>query len=481
MCGHRLALALHHERGQPLGLEQRPRTIEHGVRREHLSGSRLRHQPRGEVDGVAHRQEGRPVLGADLAGEDRTTVDPRAQCEADVEPDDLAEREEHELLVVAGAAGRAEAQVELAAIGAEVGRLQADVAIVDRRLHAHRQRMQSLGGLARAVLGDHAVEPAVLEERDGGRAVLGLHDAGAHGVSEAHGDQAVHVVVDREERSRGEPVGVERSTQQDPGRDPSPDVATRQRRGGRGTDEDLATFGRSLELDEGRDRGAADDQLPVRCADEEEVEVAAVHADRHAQVRPADTPGELAELADRAAHLQRRCRRPELMTVATEEQQERIATELQQRAAEGVRLIDQLGEARVDDLVDRLGADLAQLGQPFGELGEARHVGEHHRPLDGAVQRGGGPIVRHPLAHQTRHVHGQIAAVIGGRRHRCPKCRRALETRVGERAGGRRTRKAARPCPSAQIERPEFSQYGVRSSRLSSLPASLRGICSTMS
>ncbi len=34
---------------------------------------------------------------------------------------------------------------------------------------------------------------------------------------------------------------------------------------------------------------------------------------------------------------------------------------------------------------------------------------------------------------------------------------------------------------STQIERPDPSQYGVRSCRFNSLPASLRGICSTTS
>ena len=65
-----------------------------------------------------------------------------------------------------------------------------------------------------------------------------------------------------------------------------------------------------------------------------------------------------------------------------EQEQERVAAELQEAAALAVRDREQLGEAAPDGVGELLGADLPALGQPLRELREARDVDERHGSLD---------------------------------------------------------------------------------------------------
>ena len=71
----RVALALHHEGLERLGLEPRVGRVEDRARREHLAGLRLRHHARRQVHGVAHHGVGAPIARPDVAGEHRTPVD----------------------------------------------------------------------------------------------------------------------------------------------------------------------------------------------------------------------------------------------------------------------------------------------------------------------------------------------------------------------------------------------------------------------
>ena len=175
-------------------------------------------------------------------------------------------------------------------------------------------------------------------------------------------------------------------------------------RGGR-ADGNLAGFGHGLHLD-GRARGGAgDDELPVQVADEEEVEGAAVDANRHPQ---RDEPRRGAQLAGRP-HL--RCMSSAARQArascsgAVEQEQDGVATPLDHAGALGVGDRQQLGEAVVEQVVHLLGADLALLREPLGERGEARDVDEGKRPLDLLVSR-----VRRlaqPLDRDSRHVRRQ--------------------------------------------------------------------------
>ena len=190
------------------------------------------------------------------------------------------------------------------------------------------------------------------------------------------------------------------------------EVATRQGGGGRRAGEDLTALGGGLQPDELRRHRAPDDELAMRASDEEEVVGAAVDTDGHRQPDAGDPLGQLDERPHRPAHLQRRGRGAPLVGRASVEEQYGVATELQQRAAEGLSDLEQLREAGLDNAGDRLGPDLAPPGQAFGHLGEAGHVGEHRRPVEPAVQAVRIRILDNPLTDEPRHVN-----VEDGRRH----------------------------------------------------------------
>ena len=65
-----------------------------------------------------------------------------------------------------------------------------------------------------------------------------------------------------------------------------------------------------------------------------------------------------------------------------EQEQERVAAELQEAAAGSVRDLEQRLEAGADRVGDLLGADLAVAGEPLGHLGEPGDVDEEERPVD---------------------------------------------------------------------------------------------------
>ena len=65
-----------------------------------------------------------------------------------------------------------------------------------------------------------------------------------------------------------------------------------------------------------------------------------------------------------------------------EEQQQRVAAELQQAAVVAVGLREQLGEGRAEHVDELLGALAAALGEALGELREAGDVGEEQRAVE---------------------------------------------------------------------------------------------------
>jgi hypothetical protein len=181
-----------------------------------------------------------------------------------------------------------------------------------------------------------------------------------------------------------------------------------EQRRGFGAQEDLAGLGGRLHLDGARRRRACDDQLAVRRADEEEVEPAAVDADVHAQLDRSRRGFEPPDLAEAAAHAECGARSARCVVGARIEEEERIASELEQATPVAVRDLEELGEGRVHHLRDLLGAGLALRGQLLGHRREAGDVHEGHRPFQEA--RTGGWIVERPLDDHPRDVRGQLGA-----------------------------------------------------------------------
>ena len=74
--------------------------------------------------------------------------------------------------------------------------------------------------------------------------------------------------------------------------------------------------------------------------DQEEVDVAAVHSDRHRQPQRSDRRRNFGGFAQCAAHFDRGAGRAARVVVAVEEQQQRVAAEFQQHAAVVVGDVD---------------------------------------------------------------------------------------------------------------------------------------------
>ena len=168
-----------------------------------------------------------------------------------------------------------------------------------------------------------------------------------------------------------------------------------------GAEADLPGRSRCLGLRGGARAGSADQQLAVdvRVADEEEVEVAAVHADRHPQHDRAGRGGQPADHAQRRPHPVGRAGCAVRVVVPLEEQQHGVAAPLDQVGAVVADLGEQAGERRAEDVAHLLGADLALARQPFGEPGEAGDVDEGDGPVHAhvpVVVTGGHPATEEP-------------------------------------------------------------------------------------
>ena len=187
--------------------------------------------------------------------------------------------------------------------------------------------------------------------------------------------------------ARGRPVTRRRRAgQQKPRPHLVSHAAARQPPRGLRTDQDLPRGRRSLQRDH-RARGRAPDQhLAVRPADNEHRVRPAVHADRHPQDDVGVPGANPAHVAQGPSHGRRRtacaCRVLLVALLVVEQQQHRVAAELQQRSAAPVRLGQQRREAGVDHVDELLGPLLAPAREPLGQPSESRDVGEHHRARD---------------------------------------------------------------------------------------------------
>ena len=136
------------------------------------------------------------------------------------------------------------------------------------------------------------------------------------------------------------------------------DVPGRQPRGRCRRDDDLAGVGLGFEQRRLGRCATGDQELAVALTDEEEVEHAGVHSDRHPQNDRARLSADPADTADRALHLGGAAAGPYLVVVAVVEQQHRVAAPLDHAGAVVVRDRQQLGERRVERVAQLLGADL---------------------------------------------------------------------------------------------------------------------------
>jgi hypothetical protein len=379
---------------------------------------RLGHEPRGEIDHVAHHGVGPPVPRPDVAGEERAAADPDAHRQRRLLRDDPTQRQQHALLLVAGGARRARGQDELAAVGIDVGAEKADLLLVRGLLHDGHQLAERGGGRVGPAFGDQPIDPLEAEECDRHDAVLGRLRAGE--------DVCAQLGRERigDDRGVGRPVAVVRRVVGERGRRAEePPVAPRraeaaggQRRGRGGAHHDLARPGALLHAhDLGRGR-PGDQQLTVRAPHDEQGVVGAVHPDGHAQLNAAAARVDRSGLAQPPAHVDGAPARPFDVRVTLEQQQERIAAELEQGAT--VRVGD--GEEPLEAGPDRVCEPLGPLSptaarQLLGELGEARDVDEHARArhdAHGAVRRVREMVEQH--ARQIRRAGGRAQAVLIG-------------------------------------------------------------------
>ena len=186
----RLALALHDERLERLGVEGGAGAVEHRARREDLAGLGARHEPGGEVHRVAHDGVRAAVAGADVAREDRAAVHADAHPEPAGAVGDVAHRAEHPLFVVTHRARDAGDEDDLAAVVVDVGAEERDLVLVGRALHVGDELVERFGDVGRAFALEELVGAVEVEERDGRLTVLRVLAAGQQVRADRGGDVA---------------------------------------------------------------------------------------------------------------------------------------------------------------------------------------------------------------------------------------------------------------------------------------------------
>ncbi len=381
----RLLLPLDGEGRHRLDVEAGRGALQHARRRVDLARGRVRHQPRGEVHGIAHDRVGAAERGADVTAEDAAAVDADPQAEPARLRGDLAQREQHPLLVVADHARRAGGERDLAAVRVDVGLQEADLELVAGGPDVRDELVDRVGDRLEALRGEQRVDAVEAQERGRDHAVLGLRLAA--------GDVCAHLareeLLDRRLRRADGELGraglaaLRGGGEQEAGAALGAEPDLGHARGGRGRDRDLARVGPLLHRGHGGRRRAGDDQLAVRrAAGEDQVDLAGVHPLRHPQRDLAGRGLQRAERAQAPAHAEGGAARALDVVGPVEEQQQRVAAELQQAPVVAVGLREQLGEGRAEHVDELLGPLAAALGEALGELREAGDVGEEQRAFE---------------------------------------------------------------------------------------------------
>ena len=403
----RFGLALHQERWQLGGPEDRLRPGHHLGRGQHLPRRGLDRHPRREVDGVALDRVGTPERGAEVAREHRPPADAdldRQRAGTVQHPPGDAQ---HPLLVVVRTPRRPGREHDLAAVAGEVGLEERHVVVRAGALDVEHHLVQ--GGRER--VGPFRTQQLVgsrePHERHRDHPMLWLPDAGEHVCPDRGWQRAGRVDAGRLVRHADDVVEQRLRAQEPAAGQRGSEELRRQQRGGRGAEPDLAGCRRRLHVRGGGGVGSGDQQLTVDqgVAHQEEVEVSAVHPDGHAQHHGPRRRRDPADAPHGGPHPEHRPCGTQRVVGALEEQRHGISAPLDQVGAIGLGHVQQRREGGVEDVAHLLGADLALAGQAFGQPGEPRDVDEGEGSADAhvSVVRAG----RGPREQQLRDVRNQ--------------------------------------------------------------------------
>ena len=141
-----------------------------------------------------------------------------------------------------------------------------------------------------------------------------------------------------------------------------------------GTDHDLAGPGDILHRRRYRGRRPGHDQLEVRGSYPKHMYLARMHTDRHAQPNRSDRCRNAGGIPESGAHFDRRSARPVGMLGTFEQQQEPVATELQQPTTPRVGEIEHRAERTIQNIGQLLSTETSPPDKPLGQAREARNV-----------------------------------------------------------------------------------------------------------
>ena len=390
----RLGLPLDRDRLVLGDVEEHPGRAEQRGVGEHSACRRPAAEPGGEVGAVAHRGEGAAGCRAHRAGE-RRHGGARADRQRPVVRRDVEQHAEQPATGVLDRARCSRGEEVAVAVAREVG-------VQQRHLVAAAGVLDPGGELLdccqRRAPGEQRTEPGDSREAERHPAVVGLRAEQIAPFDERGGEIAPQVgtsargCAPADRRHRWHP------TQQHSRAGGGTESARRQLTSGLLAEQDLPGRGLVLEHDQPVQRRAAHDHVLLVAAGEQEVELAAVHADRHPQPGPSPrqvhVPGHPEQLLDRLGRVRRvgRVLRPVV------EDQQRVAGELHDVTA----VVGGRHQQREDPAQRRhqvLGADPAAPAELLGQGREPRDVQVGHRPVDPPLPR----RVGRPLGEQPWH------------------------------------------------------------------------------
>jgi hypothetical protein len=333
--------------------------------------------------------------------------------------DDRTHRPQKPLLVVPERLRRARDEDDLPAVTVDVGLEERDLVLFRRALNRSHERVQRVRGGVRPFGRDDLVGPCELQKRDCGVPVLALEWPD---LEELCPERCRNSELERDARDVGQ------------GRDRTSRFGRRDQQATRslfvtdprgveelhrlGAEEDLAGLRRRLHLHGSRAPGTRHEQLAMRIADEEEVEIACVQPRVHLQLHCSRRGTWPPDRTQRSTHLECSPRGPRRVVFAVVEKEERVPSELEQTATLLVRDLEECRERRVHHLGHFLRAGPSQARQPLGHRGEAGDVDER----EGSLELEPAPlgVVAEPFERQPGNERDKV---------RVAACRRALRRR----------------------------------------------------
>ena len=366
-------LALHLERLECGQLERCRRGVEDRLAGDELARRGLLHEPRSEVDGVAHHREGPALWRPQVTHEDRAPVHAGTDRQSDVGRHDRRQRPQRCVLVLASGPRRTGGQDHLAATGVDVACQPVRAVTLGRLVHHTGERLQSSLGLGRPVLAKDLVQPTEEDERHGDRTVLGDHACRGlfeQPVRQVRLDLAVRLSGMLAQPDPGAGIGHEGACTLAVGAAERLGGDQRSRRRGQ---ENLASLGVALAVHGGSHARANHEQFLPTGVDEMQVEEPRVHAlgdpqldSTHQRRRP--------RALDQVPHAPAAGRRAQRVIVALEQDEQGVATELQDVASVVVDDVDHAAEAAIEQDRQLLGALAPERSEPFRQRSEARDV-----------------------------------------------------------------------------------------------------------